>query len=198
MRTLDTATQNAIDGTEIWPVRLITMQIGSVTYAISDHYRPIITGGITYVPNGNLLSIDNVTNSTSANEDSIEVALSAIDPIFRRDVLDADSVGGTVRIFRGLINSETGELVSTPINFYNGIIYSVNISEEYPTNVPTNTIQATGFSITVDIRSTTFRLEELPGRFTNDNSNREVDANDRGMEFVAGLNGRNVRFGGTG
>ena len=87
MRTLDPAVQAVIDGQEIWPVRLIDIQAGSNIFYISDHYRNITNGGNTYLGNGTLLSIDNVVDSTTANHDSIEISLSAIDTAFRANSL---------------------------------------------------------------------------------------------------------------
>ena len=98
MRNLSQAIRNAIAGQEIWPVRLIDIQIGGTTYRISDHYRPLNIGVDTYLANGNLISIDNVVNTTAVNDDSIEVSLSAIDSTFRQDILDADAIGGEVSI----------------------------------------------------------------------------------------------------
>ena len=196
MRTLDPAVATAIAGQEIWPVRLVQATIGSDTFRISDHYRDLTVSGNLYLPNGNLLSIDNVTNTTSTNQDSIEISVSAIDSTFRSDILDADSIGGEVIVYRGLISTTTGSLIAPPINIFQGIIFSVNISEEYPVTIGNDVLTVTGFSATADVRQTTFRLNEEPGRFTNDRSNRAVDSGDASMEFVAGLNGRNLRFGG--
>ena len=70
---------------------------------------------------------------------------------------------------------------------------SASLSEENPTQL-TDTLTVSGFTATVEVRSTTFRLDETPGRFTNDESNRKVDPTDASMEFVAGLNGRSVSY----
>ena len=98
MRTLPSQITTAIQGQEIWPVRLVDVQIGDTTYYISDHYRNLTANTNLYLPNGRLLNIDNVANKTTADEDSIEISLSAIESIFRTDVLAADVIGGEVTI----------------------------------------------------------------------------------------------------
>ena len=196
MITLPAAVQTAIASDSIWPVRLIRMNIGGTNYYISDHYKSIIHGGNTYLPNGNLIAIDGIQNSIEANEDSIEVSLSAIDTAFRRDVLDADAVGGEVEIYRGLINETTGDVLGTPSTSFTGTIFSVAIIEEAPDR-PQATIEKGSFTAVAEVRSSLYRLSETPGRFTNDESNKQVDSTDDSMEFVASLNGLNVRFGGS-
>ena len=195
MRTLPAAVSTAIAGQELWPVRLIDLQIGENTFYISDHYRDLTFNSNMYIPNGTLLAVDNVSDSTTANHDSIEVSLSAIDSTFRASVIAENVIGGSVNLYRGLISPVTGLLLADPTLFYQGIIFSSTISEENPVQL-TATTELVGFTATVEIRSSTYRLDETPGRFTNDESNRKVDPTDRSMEYVAGLNGRNLRFGG--
>ena len=195
MRTLPAAVSTAIAGQELWPVRLIDLQIGENTFYISDHYRDLTFNSNMYIPNGTLLAVDNVSDSTTANHDSIEVSLSAIDSSFRASVIAENVIGGSVNLYRGLISPVTGLLLADPTLFYQGIIFSSTISEENPVQL-TATTELVGFTATVEIRSSTYRLDETPGRFTNDESNRKVDPTDRAMEYVAGLNGRNLRFGG--
>ena len=196
MLNLGTDVTNALAGNEIWPVRLVSIQIGDTTYRISDHYRNIAIGTDTYLPNGNLLSIDNIKNAVEFDNGSIEVSLSVIDGSFRSAILDANSIGGVVTIYRGLINATTGNVISTPFRIYEGIIYSVSINEEAPDDL-SEVVQAVTFTAVAEVRSTTYRLSETPGRLTNNASQRAVDSTDRSMEYVAGLNGVNVRFGGT-
>ena len=195
MRTLDPAVATAIAGQEIWPVRMVSLQIGEMTYYVSDHYRDITYNTNTYLPNGTLLGVDNISDATTANHDSIEISLSAIDNTFRAAVLAETVIGGRVDLYRGLISPITGNLLADPLLLYEGIIFSSSLSEEYPTQL-TDTIELTGFTATIEIRSSTFRLDETPGRFTNNESNMKVDPTDRAMEYVASLNGRNLRFGG--
>ena len=98
MRTLNAAITTAINGDNVWPVRLVTIAIGDMTYRISDHYINVISGGNTFLANGNLLSISNVVNQTNSNNDSIEVSLGVIESAFRADIIAADATGGTVTI----------------------------------------------------------------------------------------------------
>ena len=197
MRTLNAAITTAINGDNVWPIRLVTIVIGDTTYRISDHYINVISGGNTFLANGNLLSISNVVNQTNSNNDSIEVSLGVIESAFRADIIAADATGGTVTIQRGLIDANTGALIAEPITIYTGIIFSVSISEGGEIELGGAQYQQVAFTASIDVRAVTFRLDENPGRFTNDASNRRVDSGDAAMEFVAGLNGRNVTFGGS-
>ena len=100
---------------EIWSVRLVDLQIGDTTYYISDHYRAIVVGPNTYLPNGSLLGIDEISATTRENEDTVTISLSGVESAFRADVLDADAIGGTVNISRGFISTGTGDIIDTPI-----------------------------------------------------------------------------------
>ena len=196
-RVLPSAVTSAIAGNEIWTVRFVDIQIGDTTYRISDHYRELSFNSNTYLPNGVLLSIDNITLGTSANNDSVDISLSAIESAFRADVLDADAIGGNVTVYRGLINADTGQLIADPIVSYQGVIFSVTLSEDGISELGRESITVTGFTATADVRSVVFRLDERPGTYTNDDSQRSVDPSDRSMEFVAGLDGRVFTFGGN-
>ena len=196
MLTLASDVQTAIAGDNIWPVRLVHMNIGGTNYYISDHYKNLTYSSNTYLPNGNLLGIDGIQNTIEANEDSIEVSLSAIDTTFRQDILNADAIGGEVTIYRGLINKDTGLILGTPIVAFTGFIFSMSMTEEAPDR-PQATIEKGSFTAVAEVRSSLYRLSETHGRFTNDASNKEVDSTDDSMEFVASLNGLNVRFGGS-
>lgn len=198
VRVLPTAVSNAINNNEIWSVRLVDMVIGNTTYRISDHYRTVAFGGNNYLPNGDLLSVDNVTDKTETDNDNLELALSAIDPVFRADVIAADAAGGNVDVYRGLIDPRTGELLADPVLLWQGIIFSVSLSQDIRSRPGADVQATTGFTAVADVRALTFRLDEQPGRFTNPASFRAFDPTDASADFVAGLDGRNIRFGGDG
>ena len=197
MKTLAPAVTQAIAGQEIWPVRFVDLQVGGTTYHLSDHYKTISVGSNTYLPNGSLLSISDIESRVQAGDQSVEIALSGIDTNFRLDVLNSDILGGTVTIKRGLINHSTGALVADPITVFQGIVFQVASSDEYPTDLSSTGFGSTAFTVTVEVRSLVYKLEESPGRATNNASNHEVDPTDMSMEFVASLNGKNIRFGGS-
>lgn len=196
MRTLDSAVSTVIAGQDIWPVRLLDIQIGDTVNRICDHYSNLTFSGNTYLGNGNLLTITTVPDTTSANLDSVEIGLSVIDESFRADILDADSIGGEVKVYRGFLSTTTGNLVANPTLLYEGIIFAGVLSQEYPIRLG-DTVYESAFTVSVDVRATTFRLDERPGRHTNLASAHEVDDTDNAFEFIAGLNGRQFTFGGT-
>ena len=134
-RVLPALVTAAINNNEIWTVRLIDMTIGDTTYRISDHYRQLVVGSDIYLPNGDLINIDNVTDKTQTDNDSIEIGLSAIDPTFRSDIISADAVGGRVDIYRGLISSVTGDLLADPLLLWEGVIFSVSLSQDHNISV---------------------------------------------------------------
>ena len=142
-------------------------------------------GTTTFLPNGRLLNIDNVANGTNITDDSVEISLAVIDATFRADILDADTIGGDVTIRRGLVDANTGNLVSSDVHtVYEGTIFQVSFGEEYPLELGGSVISQTAFTAVADVRAKTFLLEEALGRYTNDTSNRRVDPTDRSMEFV--------------
>lgn len=197
-RVLPTAVSNAINNNEIWTARMIEMTIGDTTYRISDHYRNISFGGNVFIPNGDLLSVDNVTDKTETDNDNLEIALSAIDPTFRGDIIAADAAGGNVDVYRGLISPNTGELLADPILLWEGVIFSISLSQDQNNRAGGDVQKTSSFTAIADVRALTFRLDEQPGRFTNPASFRAFDSTDASADFVAGLDGRNIRFGGDG
>ena len=198
VRVLPAAVTTAINNQEIWTTQLIDMTVGNTTYRISDHYRQIEVGGNLYIPNGDLLRVDNITDKAQADNDSIEIGLSAIDPSFRADIIAADAAGGRVDVYRGFINSNTGDLLADPILLWEGVIFSISLSQDYSINIGADVLSQSRFTAVADVRALTFRLDEQPGRFTNAQSFRDIDPLDEAADFVAGLDGRNVRFGGDG
>lgn len=197
MLTISSTLQQVIDNDNVWPVKLLDLQIGEVTYRISDHYKNISMGIDTYLANGNLVSIDSVMHDIDSSENTLEIGLSGINSAFRRDVIEADSIGGNVTVYRGFIDESTGELVEDAHVIFEGVIFQVSVSENYPMDIPNSPLTQESFSVTAEVRSTNFLLQEVTGRSTNNESNMRVDPTDLSMEFVEGLNGRNLRFGGT-
>ena len=198
MRTLPPAVLTALAGNDIWPVKLLDIQIGDTTYYVSDHYKNIVFNGNTYLANGDLLSISDVVVGTRANNDSVDISLSAIDGALRLDVLDADATGGEVTFYRGLIDPDTGGLIGAPITSYRGFIFSVAITDDFPDTVSNSALSESTFSVTVDVRSKVFRLGDSPGVFTNNESQQQIRPGDLSMQYVESLNGRSVTFGGEG
>ena len=101
-------------------------------------------------------------------------------------------------IYRGLISSTTGDLLADPLLLWEGVIFSVSLSQDHNIAIGSDVYGVSGFSAVADVRALTFRLDEQPGRFTNAQSFRDIDPLDEAADFVAGLDGRNVRFGGDG
>ena len=204
MLNLPAATQAAIAANEVWVVNLVSLEIGTTTYYITDHYKEIPYGGQTYLPNGNLLSIANVDESVEIGNQTINIALSGIDTTFRRDVIQFDAIGGTVEIDIAFLNTSTGAVIDDPLNIYTGTIWSVNSVEENSSNALRGVAESSTFTITAEVRSLNYIMENRPGRFTEDASNNaalnkepdDADA-DKSMEFIPSLDGRNLHFGGS-
>ena len=106
--------------------------------------------------NGDLLNIDNVTDKTQADNDSIEIGLSAIDPTFRSDIISADAVGGRVDIYRGLISSTTGDLLADPLLLWEGVIFSVSLSQDHNIAIGSDVY---GFTISSNVAFSTITTE---------------------------------------
>ena len=121
--TLNTEVVSQLASSEVWSVRLIVLTIGDTTYRLTDHYRDLVYDSNTYIANGDLISINNITNGIEVDNSSLEVTLSAVESVFRGDVLDADAIGGPVSIYRGLIDLDSGDLLADPIKVYEGIIF---------------------------------------------------------------------------
>ena len=197
MRDLGTDVVAALAGNNIWPIFLLSIEIGDTTYYITDHYIQLVDNTNIYLPNGTLLNIGSLADTVDARNSSIDITLSGIDNAFRQDVLDADSIGGNVSIRRALVDPDTGLILGTPFTLYEGVIFSVSINEEASTQANTEKFDKSTFAITVDVRNKFYLLGDVTGRFTEDQSNRAVDENDASMEFVAALNGQTIRFGGS-
>ena len=168
-------------------------------------YGSLTIGDKTYLGVGGLLNISSVTETTEMDAKGATLSLTGIPSSFLSLALQEPYQGRECRIFfaivinqrllqesGGLIFTESGDIVITEVSgiqlteVFSGELDQMNIQEDVESAV-----------ISVTAENVLIRLERpVVRRFTNEDQKSRFP-NDRGLEFVAGLQDKDILWGRT-
>jgi len=168
-------------------------------------YGSLTIGDKTYLGVGGLLNISSVTETTEMDAKGATLSLTGIPSSFLSLALQEPYQGRECRIFfaiainqrllqegGGLIFTESGDTVITEVSgiqlteVFSGELDQMNIQEDVESAV-----------ISVTAENVLIRLERpVVRRFTNEDQKSRFP-NDRGLEFVAGLQDKDILWGRT-
>jgi hypothetical protein len=152
-----------------WPSGVVYL-----TNSASD----IVWNGHTYLAGlGAFLKFDSVEESVDMESTGTQVGLSGVPSEMIALLETQDFINRPLRIYKGFFDS-AGQVIPTPILIFDGLMDSVEFSED--PGQGTAEINIPAFSNWVD-------FEKTNGRYTNDSQQKQLFEGDRGLEFVAGL-----------
>ena len=154
----------------------------TVTYVWSG-YGDMVYEGNTYLGVGQLGSISTVSESGSIQADGIEIGLTGIPASMVSTVLTEARQGKTVSIHQALFD-EDWALIDVYENVFKGIL-----------DVPVINKSAKNASIVVKAENRLIELQKTRVRRYTDQDQKDMYPNDPGLEFVAGLQDVEIRWG---
>ena len=164
------------------------------TFRFSDINRSITVDGDTYIGLGRLMGITSSSSEIRPTAAQVTITVSGIPNTSIAEIVNSRIKGSRVTIYRGIINTTTGQLLSitgNPVGRYVGLITNYSLNEEYDSEArnSSNTIVFTCASV-LDVLGNT-----SSGRRTNKDDMRKFYPSDESFDNVSKLAGTNFNFG---
>lgn len=180
-RDITTQVSDALDDEVIRPFFAVDLDLDDGPVYIWSGYGDLDIGAKTYLGVGNLLNISSVTETTEMDAKGATLTLSGIPSSFLSLALQQPYQGRECRIYFGVANSAVNY-----VEVFSGELDQMNIQEDVESAV-----------ISVTAENVLIRLERpVVRRFTNEDQKSRFP-NDRGLEFVAGLQDKDILWGRT-
>tara|TARA_Y100000114_G_scaffold125318_1_gene121348 strand:+ start:80 stop:646 length:567 start_codon:yes stop_codon:yes gene_type:complete len=184
-RGLSSAVKTELATGNIDPVLLIELGFGTPVYltnASFDITSSVSGSSRTYLSNGHLKGITNVSETNAPSKNSLVVSLSGVDQTYISIALNENIINDNVFIYRGYLDTSQA-LISDPFLLFYGTI------DEYKITDSTSTAK-----LNLTVTSHWGNFSKTNGRTTTDNSQKRFFASDKGMEFSA-LTVKDIKWG---
>lgn len=143
----------------------------------------IFWGGATWTGAGDLLGISSITESSDVVASGIELSLSGVEDALVSAVIDEVQQGLPGKVWLGFFDAN-GALIPEPVLAFSGRI-----------DVPTLTDNEQTCTISITYENRLVDLKRAPGRRYTQESQRLIDPNDRGFEYVTAIQNLQVTWG---
>ena len=178
-RDITTNVSNALDDDVVSPFFAVDIVFDSSPLYVWSGYGDLVIGAKTYLGAGQLLSISTVEETTEMEAKGASLTMSGIPSSFLSAALTEPYQGRECRIYFGMTSSP-----SDYVEVFSGELDQMNILEA----ADTATIQVTAENVLVKLERPVVR------RFT-DQDQKSRFPSDRGLEFVAGLQDKEIFWG---
>jgi hypothetical protein len=177
-RQIDSLLNAALNASTITPFLAVDLDVSTPVYMWSG-YGDLTIGSKTYLGAGQLMSISAVEETTEIQAKGASITVSGIPSSFLSLALTEPYHGRECRIYFGLANDPSGY-----VEIFSGELDQMNISEEGDTA----TIQLLAENVLIVLERPVVR------RFTAEDQKSRFPA-DRGLEFVAGIQDKDLVWG---
>lgn len=178
-RDIYPALANTLDDDVVYPFFAVDIDFSSGPLYVWSGYGNATIGAKTYLGAGQLLNISSVEETTEMEAKGATITMSGIPSSFLSLALSEPYQGRACRIYFGMMNS--------PIHYtevFSGELDQMNIAEE-----------SSSATISVTVENVLIKLERpVVRRFTNEDQKSRYP-NDKGLEFVAGLQDKELFWG---
>jgi hypothetical protein len=129
----------AVQGTHIYPVTLIDLDLNGNVYYLTDAYKPYTVGSNTYTELGAFLNVTTVDENLRATNGDISIGLAGIpsnstgsEVNYIQLILDEPIKGGNVTLKRAFMDTNTMELNTSDVyTRFKGVITNFTVDEQY-------------------------------------------------------------------
>jgi len=129
----------AVQGTHIYPVTLIDLDLNGNIYYLSDGYKPFTVGSNTYTELGAFLSVGTVDDNLRATNGDIAIGLAGIpssstgsEVNYLNLIMTEPVKGGNVTLKRAFMDTDTMEIDAANVyTRFKGVITNYQIDEQY-------------------------------------------------------------------
>ena len=184
-RNMTAAMLTEIDKDTIYPVHLVEVYFDSETGYLCNADVDISWDGNTYYGDGQALNLGEISETSDIQVSKTTLTLSGVDREWTTQVYTEDYIDRSVKIYLGLFNSETAELILDPTLIFEGFIDEPVIQEDPDSNTLTVAVTATNHWVD---------FERTPGRRSNHEEQQLYFLGDMGFEFISEIK-RDLKWG---
>jgi hypothetical protein len=178
-RSLSVALSNALDDEVVYPFFAVDLYFQTETVYLWTGYGELVIGAKTYIGAGSFLNISSVEETTEIEAKGATLTLSGIPSDILSLALDEPFQGRLCKIYFGVTSSP-----SDYVEIFAGELDQMNIIEE----AVTCTVSVTAENVLIKLERPTVR------RFT-DQDQKSRYPSDRGLEFIASLQDKEIFWG---
>lgn len=182
-RTVTTAVNNEFTAAELSPFFAVEMDFSDGIVRLWTGYGSITIDSNTFLAGGDILSVSSVSENAEVQANGVTIKLSGLSTSLIASALTTAYQGRDLNVYVGVLDS-AGAVVADPIKVFAG-------------KMDVMTVEDTGASaeITVSAESKLIDLERSrQRRYTSED--QKIDyPNDKGLDFIAGLQDKQVVWG---
>jgi hypothetical protein len=180
-RNITTQVSDALDDEIIKPFFAVDLDLDAAPVYMWSGYGDLVIGAKTYLGVGSLLNISSVSETTEMEAKGATITVSGIPSSFLSLALQEPYQGRECRIYFGVTNSAVNY-----VEVFSGELDQMNIEE----NADTAVISVTAENVLIKLERPVVR------RFSDEDQKSRFDG-DKGLEFVASLQDKDILWGRT-
>lgn len=180
-RDITTQVSNALDDSVITPFFAVDLDLSSGPLYVWSGYGDLVIGSKTYLGAGQLLNISSVSETTEMEAKGASITMSGIPSSFLSLALQEPYQGRECRIYFGVTSSP-----SDYVEVFSGELDQMNIEDGPDTS-----------AISVTAENVLIKLERPVVRRFSDQDQKSRFPSDRGLEYVATLQDKDILWGRT-
>lgn len=178
-RDITPTVSNALDDAVVSPFFAVDLDFDSGSLYVWSGYGDLVIGAKTYLGVGELLNISSVTETTEMEAKGATLSMSGIPSSFLSVSLQEPYQGRECRIYFGMTSNP-----SAYVEVFSGELDQMNIEEGAETAV-----------VSVTAENVLVKLERPVVRRFSDQDQKSRFPNDKGLEFVASLQDKDILWG---
>ena len=178
----------AVQGTHIYPVTLIDLDLNGNIYYLSDGYKPFTVGSNTYTELGAFLSVGTIDDNLRSTNGDIAIGLAGIpssstgsEVNYLNLIMTEPVKGGNVTLKRAFMDTDTMEIDAGNVyTRFKGVITNYQIDEQYNFLEKRN-----DYGVTVMVASINTVLEtKVTGQRTNPEDRKRLYSADKSFDRI--------------
>ena len=183
-RTVTTAVNNEFTATELSPFFAVELAFDEGTVRLWTGYGTIQVDGNDFLSGGDILGVSGITETADVAANGITITLSGLDASLVASALTEDYQGRACNLYVGVL-SDAGAVIADPIKVFAGRMDLMSVED----NGATADITITAENRLIDLERSRVR------RYTSEDQKLDF-TDDRGLDFVAELQDKEVIWGG--
>lgn len=180
-RDITTPVSNALDDAVIVPFFAVDLDFSSGPLYVWSGYGDLVIDSKTYLGAGQLLNISSVSETTEMEAKGASITMNGIPSSFLSLALQEPYQGRECRIYFGVTSNP-----SDYVEVFSGELDQMNIED----GADTSTISVTAENVLI-------KLERPVVRRFSDQDQKSRFPNDKGLEYVASLQDKDILWGRT-
>jgi hypothetical protein len=186
-RALTSTAQAELAKAQIVPVLFVELDFASGFIRMWSGVGPISWTGQTWTGGGELLEVSSIEETTAVEATAAAITLSGVPSTLVAVAYSDFSQGRPVRIWLGLLDVNSGAVLSDPVQIFAGRMDTIGDSDSGETA-----------TIAVSAESNLADLDRLRARFYTDQDQARIFEGDRSLRYIPSIQDRPITWGSAG